>query len=303
MTETPSAQLLPPHFSCDCVPDLGPKHCHRCSQIAGSGIVEWENAPCREMVEGFTYSVLLTARSDAALLLVSDAFDAECQAPAVAIAETPACESLADPAIAVGAIPTPTKPVPRPSKVVLLSAHEGQEMAATSGPWRFTNLARDQFHELELRRDDIVRILEEPHVTTPSQSGTATNHFGEGLLIMVDEDEECVISIIKRHAPAAVGSASYTDAPFSTKSPALRKAHSGGAGRRIPSNWKEFLTALTAHGFTTELGGKGHHLTVHPLHPDVRISVPGSPSDNRSYMNAVADIKRRTGIDITKSKD
>lgn len=79
MTKAPSTQPLPPHFRCDCVPDLGPAHCHRCSQNAGV-IVDWDSAVCKELVESFVYGALLSAGADASLRLTSDAFDKKCAA-------------------------------------------------------------------------------------------------------------------------------------------------------------------------------------------------------------------------------
>lgn len=35
------------HGECDCVPDLGPSHCHRCSAEHAGRIVVWAEAPCR----------------------------------------------------------------------------------------------------------------------------------------------------------------------------------------------------------------------------------------------------------------
>jgi hypothetical protein len=297
MSETQSAtstQTLPPHFSCDCVPDLGPAHCHRCSEIVGAP-VESEIAPCKDLVESLAYSTLLSTHADASLLAadasllaISEAFDAQYFTMMV----VPVGFADADAPVVVNAAPKPTAPpVPAPPKNMLVSAQERQAKAAALGPWRFTHLARGQLETLGLTKRDIVTILDGSHMTVPSSSGTATNHYGNGLLIMVDADGECIISVIERQAPDS--------AQRSTRS---QKAHSGGSGRSMPSNVRELLTALKAHGFTTELGGTGHHLVTHPDHPGVRISVPSSPSDRRSYPNAVSDIKRRTGIDITKKE-
>lgn len=80
MTENQDAQPRPPHFRCDCVPELGPAHCHRCTEnrsVRDQAIVQWEDAPCRQLVESFAYEALLATGSEAALLLISEAFDAE----------------------------------------------------------------------------------------------------------------------------------------------------------------------------------------------------------------------------------
>lgn len=37
------------HGECDCVPNLGPSHCHLCTEaVPGGPIVEWSSAPCRD---------------------------------------------------------------------------------------------------------------------------------------------------------------------------------------------------------------------------------------------------------------
>lgn len=80
MTESPDMQPRPPHFRCDCVPELGPAHCHRCTENRSVGdqvIIQWEDSPCRQLVESFAYEALLATGSEAALLLISEAFDAE----------------------------------------------------------------------------------------------------------------------------------------------------------------------------------------------------------------------------------
>lgn len=320
--ETPSVQTLPPHFRCDCVPDLGPAHCHRCSRTAATP-VDWKDSVCKPLVETFAYTVLLVAHADASLLLISEAFDAE-QADVAALAAMTAWAAenpvpILRPESQVVAPVAPVTPVatahlsvvpaPPKNRLVLISAQERYEQTTAPGAWRFTNLARDQIRSLGHTERDVVEILENAHVKTPSHSGTAINHYGGGLLMMVDVDGECVISVIERDTPIEVGKTdSSTSNPTGTAAltmgaPVKQKPHSGGAGRRMPSNVREFLSMLSEHGFVTELGGKGHHLTMHPRHPEVRISVASSPSDNRSYKNTIADIKRRTGIDITTKKD
>jgi hypothetical protein len=302
---------LPPHFRCDCVPDLGAAHCHRCSRSTVTPIY-WDDSPCRDLVESFAYGVLLANHAESALLLISEAFDAELAAAAEALAvqsEDVASEEVVP---TVSAEQTPTEqipaaapvdqaprvstPAPRPPATRLVSALERQKELSAPGSWRFTNLASDQIAQLNLTRRDIGTLLEAPHVQIQSHTGTAMNHYADGLLMMVDADGECVISVIERETPITLGGATTTNH-------VVRKAPSGGGGRRMPSNVKEFLALLTEHGFTTEAGGKGHPLVTHPAHPDVRLAVPSTPSDSRSYPNAIAEIKRRTGIDITKHKE
>jgi hypothetical protein len=304
MTETPNAEALPPHFRCDCVPDLGPAHCHRCSRGAGSP-VQWDNAPCRDWVESPAYAALLAAHADDALLVISEAFDAQAADAAKELTQEPepAAESVPEPVDTAPVVNTAPAVVPAPPKTPLVAVSRRHERGTHGSRWGFTNLARTQLADLSLTEQEVEAILESPHVQAQSPSGTAVNHYGDDLLIMVDVNGDCIISVIERkmHTPAGDERSSYSTS--SPGSPAKQKSHSGGPGRRMPSTSKEFLAMLKEHGFTTVNGGQNHHLATHPGYPDVRVAVPSTPSDRRSYPNLIADIKRRTGIDITKKKE
>lgn len=285
MSETHSAKALPPHFRCDCVPDLGPAHCHRCSGLAGAP-VEWENAPCGELVESFAYGALLSTKDDAALLLISESFDKQTPGPAAPVQE----------AITVHVEDAAPKPHPAPATPRVTPTPPKQTLQSEGAvPWRFTKLASSQINALGISQGDVTAILDAPHVVAPSRSGTATNHYGNDLLLLVDENGECIISVIESRS-----------GDINSSKPARpsgkQKKHRGGPGRRMPSNVKELLSMLKEHGFDSAIGGRGHHQVTHPLHPTVQLTVPSSPSDHRSFRNAVADIKRLTGIDITKKE-
>ena len=52
------------HGECDCVPEVGPPHCHRCAVEQG-GPVPWADAPCRMI----SYTITVTRDLLAAAIL------------------------------------------------------------------------------------------------------------------------------------------------------------------------------------------------------------------------------------------
>lgn len=357
----PLDKTLPAHFECDCVPDLGPSHCHRCSQLLGTS-VPWSDAPCAEAFsseDDSDQSRLLAFGRHAALtagltpesgiepllrLVLSASFDVFVERtehvahgeegraedgeqatgpvdaepvvagerddarPAPAVPAPGHAEELesrarpASPATSARAANRAALAVPAPSPSAHLpSAAEQYEASRAPAPWRFTHLARDQAKALGLTERDVVDLVKGAPLKTGSERG-GVNHYADGYLILVDADGECVISVIEREAPIAVGSsASSTAAAFAGARPTGNrqpKAKSGGPGRRMPSNAKELNALLKEHGFLSELRG-GHWHVTHPDHPGVRVVFPATPSDSRSYPNCIAQLKRDTGIDIT----
>ena len=198
------------HWRCDCVPDLGPAHCHRCSRVA--------------------------------------------------------------------------------------EAHASKEPPA---PWRMTNLAREQAASFDLTPREAVEMAEAATVKHRTLRG-GVNHYCDDLLILVDEDGECIISIVKRDEVLYENSQGPRK-PHGSQS--TQRGKSGGPGRRMPSTTKEMLALLKEHGFAYEMGGTGHYLITHPDYDGPKISIPATPSDKRSLQNCVSQIKRRTGIDVTLRAD
>lgn len=129
-------------------------------------------------------------------------------------------------------------------------------------------------------------------ITAPS--GTAVNHYADELLILVSMDDDTVISVVEsdEDRPRRRGPSPSLWVP-------IVKAPRGGSGRKMPSTEKEIVSMLHEHGFETERRGSGHLVATHEKHPGVRMTVPSTPSDFRSFKNTLASLKRLTGIDIT----
>lgn len=335
----PLDPTLPPHFRCDCVPDLGPAHCHRCSRLDGAQVT-WEAAECRDFatvhlskVSAFgvrriadldrTETGFLDRLDEVVRTVVSAAFDTaltpfggDAHAGVQQDAEAPAWP----PALLVGegenvivlrelpreaqataetTEPTRARPVPKPPAQRLQTAQERAAEDWVDAPWRFTDLALGQIDELGIRKRDVVKIAEQPELSAPANR-SGTNHYGDGLMVLVDEDGQCIVSVVPR-LPGSDSAAWAERAPERVDpKPGIPRAKSGGDGRAMPSTLKEMNALLERQGFHTRLGSGGHWVATHPDHPGTRITYPATPSDRRSYANCVAQVKRETGIDVTR---
>ena len=172
-------------------------------------------------------------------------------------------------------------PPPAPSTVTAWSSHLPDVDDELSGPWRFTQSALDNLSKHRLSREEAIAIAEEPATIVPADYGGGSNHIRNGVGVLVPPDDPRLIIAVFREE---------------TSGTAMRPR--GGAGRRKPGTFAELKRLLEEHGFTVT-NGTGHPKAHHPAHPG-QIVLPGTPSDHRSYENTVADIRRRTGIDITK---
>lgn len=302
------------HWRCDCVPDLGPAHCHRCSRIQGRAVA-WEQAPCAEYAE----TALLAAET---ALAVRPRMEGEALADEVAALMvdllvagpgTGRAESAEgadngeqplpqedEPAPAPAPSPAPG-PRPKAPAERLVSAAEAHAAKEPPAPWRMTALAREQAEQFGVTPREVVERVLASTVKYHAPRG-GISHYCDDLLVLVAEEEECVISIVEREHPEddGQGPRGARQAPAAL-SP--HRAKSGGPGRRNPSSTKEMFALLKEHGFSSEIGSKGHYLVTHPDHPGKRFSVPSTPSDKRSLPNCVAQIKRDTGIDVTLRAD
>ncbi len=312
------------HWRCDCVPDLGPAHCHRCSRIAGQAVA-WEEAGCSDYTQRALIAVnnALAIRprlegqalaDEAVALMVDLLIDQgapeskprepkqtaqkaqEAQEPTPV--PEPASAPVAAPVAAQEPRPTPAF-VPKAPAEKLISAAEAHTSKEPPAPWRLTNLAREQAASFDLTPREAVEMVEAATVRHRTPRG-GVNHYCEDLLILVDENGECIISIVKRDEVL------YEDSHEPRKphgNTSAQRGKSGGPGRRNPSSAKEMLALLKEHGFEYKLGSKGHYLAKHPDHPKEQFSIPATPSDKRSLQNCVSHIKRRTGIDVTMRAD
>ena len=70
----------------------------------------------------------------------------------------------------------------------------------------------------------------------------------------------------------------------------------------MPSSSAELGRLLRAHGFEISTGKGGHHKATHHDHPGVTITIPHTPGDRRSYPNLLAEIRRRTGVDVLPAR-
>lgn len=151
---------------------------------------------------------------------------------------------------------------------------------------RLSRKARAQAQELGIAAADVDATIEHPHATEPT-------HQHNGTLFV----RGTIGAIVPHDAPDLVV-ALLQVTEISTPLPRPRRA-GGGTSRNVPQSLSECERLLRSHGFEITTGG-AHSKATHPDRPGVTIALPHTPSDHRSWMNLVADIRRRTGIDITR---
>lgn len=289
MTESSATPSLPPHSRCNCVPDLGPAHCHRCSQKMGKN-TPWSDADCAVFVDAF--EGLVDVHADG----VAEAIDL------LITRRLPAQEPAHRPIPAPKPAPTrtPTSEQPKnstvtPSSITKTSPLLMKDRPASAG-WTFTNLAITQLDELQVDMDEVVRRAKAAPVTMPSADGNARNHYHDDLLILVDGT--CVISVVKNETSGGEPVVPQTGGSDRTR---RRKKISGGPGRKMPGSTRDLCRMLEKKGFTVERQPNNHLRVTHPDHPDALFVIASSPSDHHSTKNSIAEIRKTTGIDITQS--
>lgn len=149
-------------------------------------------------------------------------------------------------------------------------------------PWRFTKSADEHLDKHKLTREQIVQILDNPDSVVPAEYGGGTTYLRKGIGAVVPADEQRLVIAVFREGSGT------SERPR------------GGEGRRKASTFTELREMLQDHGFTVSMSGS-HPKVQHPDYPQF-ITLPGTPSDARSFDNAIAEIRRRTGIDITRPR-
>lgn len=291
------------HWRCDCVPDLGPAHCHRCSRLQG-GAIPWDKAPCAPYVEG----ALAAAENALAIRprLSSEALADETAAlvlDLLLIGREPKAEKAKAPEPEAQQkaqrVPTPKPPTERLIRV----EDRPEDPNEPPSPWRVTELARGQAEALGITPRELVEAAESATVRHQTARG-GVSHHADGLLILVDEGGECVISVIEKNDDDEWNTGDFAPRgqtqqaqQVQHKTKGVPRAKGGGPGRRMPSSTSELLAMAKEHGLSASMQGSGHWLLV--LEGETHgVTVPATASDRRSYQNSISEIKRVTGIDI-----
>ncbi|QLD10448.1 type II toxin-antitoxin system HicA family toxin [Microbacterium oleivorans] len=172
--------------------------------------------------------------------------------------------------------PTPNQIAARVAPLTAASAAPRN----TSAGRRLSGKAAAQIQELA-----VDQAINEPHSTERTHQHNGTLYVRGDLGIIVPDDDPAVVVALLRIDPDA--------AP----APRARRSTVGPA-HRAPESSTELERMLRGHGFEISAGRGGHHKATHREHPGVTIIIPHTPSDHRSYPNLLAEIRRRTGLDI-----
>lgn len=171
---------------------------------------------------------------------------------------------------------------PRPQREESPVWSSSRPVVGNDEPWRFTKSADEHLDKHKLTRDQIIEILDDPEVVAPAEYGGGTTYMRKGVGAVVPADQPRLVIAV------------FRDGSSTSNRPR------GGEGRHKASTFAEFRQMLEDHGFTVSTRG-AHPKALHPSHPTL-ITLPGTPSDARSFDNAIAEIRRLTGIDITRAR-
>lgn len=190
--------------------------------------------------------------------------------------------------------PAPALDEDEPDKDAPLSVPPEYESFLTpemSRNWRVTWSARNRGEEIDITPEQMIEAAEWPDsIEHPNES--VRSHIRHGVSVLIPyADPDAIIGVTWVTRPFGDGAA--PDA-------ALKKAPSGGPGRKMPSGFSEIRRMLLSHGFEIEDRSNGHPRVSHPARPGVVVSMAGSPSDHRSYRNMISRINREFGVDITQ---
>lgn len=192
---------------------------------------------------------------------------------------------------------TPARPLPAPPKVAdgpvpAFSSPTTPTRPATPHPhperMTLTQHAVRQLEQFGVTEQDVRDALTHPVTVGPSTRMDSTEYTGARVRALVPFDND--------HVVIGLGTVpTVTTAPVK-----VPRAKSGGPGRAVPTSMPELYRALDRHGFNTDkVRNSGHPRVTHPDRPGI-VTIAGSPSDHRSFVNIVADIRRTFGIDIGK---
>lgn len=178
-------------------------------------------------------------------------------------------------------IPTALKPPPVPQKP------QYKTPSAQIGSYSVAQVAFSFAQDLDLSEEDIDEIIE--HGRSYPAKG-ATGYTYKGINIVINHDLNFLVYVGQhRHYDAyrEQGQPRYTGVKTQKRLP-------------LPTDKESFITLAKSKGFEYHQGSKHPHLT-HPQVPGVQIFMPSESSDPRWIANNIADINRRTGIDLRDS--
>lgn len=184
------------------------------------------------------------------------------------------------------------EPVPRNTDPILVPpGYESFLGEVSPEQWRVTRSAQERGEVIGVTPEEMILAASEPDDIERPNSTVRAHVRGNVSVLVPDADPDAIIGVtLVNRSPE-----DYED-----HSPARKRAPSGGPGRKMPGGFSEVRQMLLAHGFEIDEHHKGHPKVRHPKHPNVMVTLPGSPSDHRSFLNMIARIRREFGVDITQ---
>ena len=212
--------------------------------------------------------------------------------------------SVADQIPAPG--PEPGHHVPKPSEIAhperseVVPPPDPPPMVQSQlqrGDIRFSAKVMGYIERNGLDVDSLVRVVDDPDDTWMDPGGSGATiavkqdhdrgvvHFndgGEGIYVISVRDRRKLYDL-RREAGSCNGG-----------------SPKGGPGTPAISSLDEFTKVARAAGLEVAPGGK-HSKVYHPDNPSVSLTVPLTPSDHRTWMNLIAQVKNELGVDLRRA--
>lgn len=183
-----------------------------------------------------------------------------------------------------GEHPTPAS-MPHVSPVLLRPVEKPQELHTV----RYTRAAESIARSMGLDDDRVLRVLNHPEREHILDSGKVVGLIGDGLGLKVFLDSDTILGVFPAHRLER-----ELDEDLMLHRGDRRRT-SGGSGGSYPKSMDDLVNRLKDRGCEVSHTKGGH------LQASLRgncITLPSTPSDNRSVINTVKAAERHLGVDL-----
>lgn len=143
--------------------------------------------------------------------------------------------------------------------------------------------------------EDVVAAVKEPEEKWRARDGNGNMHLRGSIAVLVVDDTREVIAVSRRHVALRIKR--QTEQQGSARG--SQKAKGTGCGSTAPTTVDDLLARAREAGLQVERTTRHWQLS----RPDggEKVTVPCTPSDHRSLLNSVAQIRRVLGVDLRTS--